>query len=58
MIAVKQVEIPQTEADKEDKRQISVVEALKSESETLKDLDHPNIVQYLGFEQTFDFLSM
>lgn len=58
MIAVKQVEIPQTEADKDDKRQVSVVEALKLESETLKDLDHPNIVQYLGFEKTDDFLSM
>ena len=58
MIAVKQVEIPKTEADRDDKRQVSVVEALKLESETLKDLDHPNIVQYLGFEQTPDFLSM
>jgi mitogen-activated protein kinase kinase kinase len=28
------------------------VQALKMESETLKDLDHPNIVQYLGFEET------
>ena len=58
MIAVKQVEIPKTDADRDDKRQVSVVEALKLESETLKDLDHPNIVQYLGFEQTPDFLSM
>ena len=58
MIAVKQVEIPKTESDRDDSRQITVVEALKLESETLKDLDHPNIVQYLGFEQTPDFLSM
>jgi len=28
------------------------VQALKDESETLKVLDHPNIVQYLGFEET------
>jgi len=28
------------------------------ESETLKHLDHPNIVQYLGFEETPDNLSM
>jgi len=34
------------------------VQALKMESETLKDLDHPNIVQYLGFEETPTFLSM
>lgn len=58
MIAVKQVEIPRTASDREDSRQVSVVEALKSESETLKDLDHPHIVQYLGFEETPEFLSM
>ena len=58
MIAVKQVEIPRTASDKNDSRQVTVVEALKFESETLKDLDHPNIVQYLGFEETPNFLSM
>ena len=58
MIAVKQVEIPKTESDRSSSRQINVVEALKMESETLKDLDRPNIVQYLGFEETPDFLSM
>ena len=58
MIAVKQVEMPRTASDKDDSRQVSVVEALKLESETLKDLDHPNIVQYLGFEETPTFLSM
>ncbi|KAF9076192.1 hypothetical protein BDP27DRAFT_1414728 [Rhodocollybia butyracea] len=58
MIAVKQVEIPQTASDKNDSRQIAVVQALKSESETLKDLDHPNIVQYLGFEETPSNLSI
>lgn len=58
MIAVKQVEIPRTESDRNDTRQITVVEALKMESETLKDLDHPHVVQYLGFEETPKFLSM
>jgi mitogen-activated protein kinase kinase kinase len=58
MIAVKQVETPQTASDKNDSRQISVVQALKLESETLKDLDHANIVQYLGFEETPSNLSM
>lgn len=58
MIAVKQVEIPRTASDREDTRQVTVVEALKSESETLKDLDHPHIVQYLGFEETPSFLSI
>jgi len=52
MIAVKQVELPQTASDKNDSRQHAVVQALKMESETLRDLDHPNIVQYLGFEET------
>ncbi|TCD63316.1 hypothetical protein EIP91_005662 [Steccherinum ochraceum] len=58
MIAVKQVEMPRTASDRDDSRQASVVEALKLESETLKDLDHPNIVQYLGFEETPTFLSI
>ncbi|KAF4605130.1 hypothetical protein EYR40_003913 [Pleurotus pulmonarius] len=58
MMAVKQVEIPQTLSDKNDTRQVTVVEALKFESETLKDLDHPNIVQYLGFEETPSNLSI
>lgn len=55
MIAVKQVEMPRTASDRDDSRQVSVVEALKLESETLKDLDHPHIVQYLGFEETPTF---
>ncbi|KAJ7293494.1 MAP kinase [Mycena rebaudengoi] len=58
MIAVKQVEIPRTASDKNDSRQVTVVQALKFESETLKVLDHPNIVQYLGFEETPANLSM
>lgn len=58
MIAVKQVEIPTTASDKSDSRQASFVQALKMESETLKDLDHPHIVAYLGFEETPNFLSM
>ncbi|KAK7064298.1 MAP kinase [Favolaschia claudopus] len=58
MIAVKQVEIPRTASDKNDSRQVTVVQALKLESETLKVLDHPNIVQYLGFEETPTHLSI
>ncbi|KAJ2927195.1 hypothetical protein H1R20_g9910, partial [Candolleomyces eurysporus] len=58
MIAVKQVELPQTPSDKSDDRQATVVQALKMESETLKDLDHPHIVQYLGFEETPTNLSI
>ncbi|KAF7320074.1 MAP kinase kinase kinase [Mycena kentingensis (nom. inval.)] len=58
MMAVKQVEIPRTASDKNDSRQVTVVQALKMESETLKVLDHPNIVQYLGFEETPSNLSI
>ncbi|ESK98009.1 ste ste11 protein kinase [Moniliophthora roreri MCA 2997] len=46
-IAVKQVEL-QTHRDP---RQKEVVDALRSERNTLKDLDHPNIVRFLGFEE-------
>ncbi|KAJ7233203.1 Pkinase-domain-containing protein [Mycena rebaudengoi] len=52
MIAVKQVKIPRTAIDKSDLRQVTMVQALKFESEMLKVLNHPNIVQYLGFEET------
>lgn len=58
MMAVKQVELPQTASDRNDTRQTSVVQALKLECETLKELDHPYIVQYLGFEETPANLSM
>ena len=58
MMAVKQVKLPQTVSDRNDTRQTSVVQALKLESETLKELDHPHIVQYLGFEETPANLSM
>ena len=58
MIAVKQVELPRTAADRDSSRQRNLVTALKSEIETLKDLDHPNVVTCLGFEETADTLSI
>ena len=58
MIAVRQMGIPRTDIDMSDSRLVSAVEALKLLSETLKDLDHPNIIQYLGFEETPLFLNM
>ncbi|KAJ7596974.1 kinase-like domain-containing protein [Mycena floridula] len=57
IIAVKQVELPQASA-RSDSRQKEVIDALKFESETLKDLDHPNVVQYLGFEESINFMSI
>ena len=58
MIAVKQVELPKTDSDRADTRQTAVVDAIKSESATLRELNHPNVVEYLGFEQTNDFFNL
>ena len=58
MNAVKQVEIPRTEDDRSNSRRVTAVEALRLESEILKDLDHQNVIQYLGFEETPIVLSM
>ncbi|KEI36651.1 uncharacterized protein L969DRAFT_20042 [Mixia osmundae IAM 14324] len=57
MLAVKQVALPKA-SDADDGRQASSIQALRFEIETLKDLDHPHIVQYLGFEETTDFISI
>jgi mitogen-activated protein kinase kinase kinase len=51
MIAVKQVHISPNN-NRNSARVRDVIEALESEVDTLKDLDHLNIVQYLGFEKT------
>lgn len=54
-MAVKQVEIPRTANNQNESRNVL---ALKQESDTLQQLDHPNIVQYLGYEEASNFLSM
>jgi mitogen-activated protein kinase kinase kinase len=48
MLAVKQVELPRGASSA---RAAEGIDALHKEVETMKDLDHINIVQYLGFEQ-------
>lgn len=58
MIAVKQVELPATERDRNDSRQAGQIESLRQEIALLKDLYHPNIVAYLGFETSSEYLSM
>jgi mitogen-activated protein kinase kinase kinase len=52
-IAVKQVEMPRTYSDKEDQRTKGMISSLKAEIELLKDLDHPNIVLYLGVYRSY-----
>lgn len=58
MMAVKQVELPATERDRHDRRQLGMIDALKSEIALLKDLYHPNIVAYLGCETSPEYLSI
>ena len=58
VFAVKRVEMPETKSDLQDPRQKTVLTAIKSESDTLRDLDHPNIVAYLGYEQNDKYFSM
>lgn len=51
VIAVKQVEIPKTASDLLNEHQNDMVESLYQEIMMLRDLDHENIVQYLGYGQ-------
>ena len=50
-LAVKQVEVNQKVAGQDKDRIKEMVGALDQEIETMKDLEHPNIVQYLGCER-------
>lgn len=58
VMAVKQVELPQTASDRRKVDLKKMVEALADERESLKELDHPNIVQYLGYEENRETLNM
>jgi hypothetical protein len=58
VMAVKQVELPQTASDRKKVDLKKMVEALADERESLKELDHPNIVQYLGYEENRETLNM
>ncbi|KAI4194904.1 MAG: hypothetical protein LQ346_003595 [Caloplaca aetnensis] len=48
LMAVKQVEVPSTSISTIDKKKESMINALKREIDLLRDLQHKNIVQYLG----------
>ena len=54
MIAVKQVESDANADDgaRDKARQRVVVDSLKSQIELYKALDHPNVVDYLGVDET------
>ncbi|KAG6842274.1 hypothetical protein C0991_000244 [Blastosporella zonata] len=58
IMAVKQVELPQTPSDIANSRHQEIAEALKFERKTLMGLDHPNVVQYLGYEESHNYLSI
>lgn len=59
LLAVKQVETPSPGANNQsDSRKKSMIEALKREISLLRDLRHPNIVQYLGCSSSSDFLNI
>ncbi|KAL8913458.1 MAG: hypothetical protein Q9171_001751 [Xanthocarpia ochracea] len=48
LMAVKQVEVPSNNVSTMDKKKENMINALKREIDLLRDLQHQNIVQYLG----------
>ncbi|KAH8895043.1 mating response [Thozetella sp. PMI_491] len=59
LLAVKQVEAPSPGANSQsDSRKKSMIEALKREITLLRDLRHPNIVQYLGCGSSPEYLNI
>lgn len=58
LMAVKQVEVPSTADDRRKAEIMDFVKTLRSERETLRQLAHPNIVEYLGFEENPQTVNM
>lgn len=59
LLAVKQVETPSPNSNREsDAKKKSMIDALKREISFLRELQHPNIVQYLGASSSADHLNI
>lgn len=58
LMAVKQVEMPSDTGSQIDNKKKGMVDALKREIGLLKELQHPNIVQYLGSSSDDDHLNI
>lgn len=59
LLAVKQVQMPEPGATgQSETRKRSMIEALNREMNLLRDLRHPNIVQYLGCSSSSDYLNI
>jgi mitogen-activated protein kinase kinase kinase len=59
LLAVKQVEAPSPGSNNpNDAKKKGMIDALKREISLLRDLQHPNIVQYLGCSNSADYLNI
>ena len=58
LMAVKQVELPSNTDSNLDKKKLNMVTVLKHEIDLLRELQHPNIVQYLGSNSDEEHLNI
>lgn len=58
LMAVKQVEMLGDKGSEQEQRKRSMIDALQREMNLLRDLQHPNIVQYLGSNCDSNFLNI